>query len=143
MADFKPIGEVLKEVVQGVYPHCKESILCPYAPNPKSGYCFKHESIHGIKHTGNKKPINKVAEKRKAVNRNLAKIVAEMKKNIEICSIKSPVCNGLVQTANHIQKRLPNNIDDPNNLEPCCYPCNGFVENFPDWARENGHNKIR
>ncbi len=131
------------EVIQAIYPHCKESILCPYAPNPKSGYCFKHEAIHGITHTGHKKPIKKVAEKRKKVNSNLAKIVKGLKATVKVCEIKSPVCIGLVQTANHIQKRLPNNIDDPDNLEACCYPCNKYVEDFPNWAKENGHHKIK
>ena len=132
MAEITPIGQVINRE----YPKCKES-GCPNVPGV-SGFCCKHGSK--VKVT---KPISRVSDKRKIVNRNLGKIIKELKATVEICTIKSPVCNGLVQTGNHIQKRLPNNIDDPDNIEACCYPCNKYVEDFPNWAKENGHHKIK
>lgn len=128
----------ISEVIESIFPSCKESPLCCYPPL-QSGYCFRHEP----RKEKVKKRINPVGEKRKKDNVKLAAIVKEMKESGVECRIKSPECTRLVVTANHIQKRSPKNLVDINNLEACCAECNSYIENHPEWAKEHGHQISR
>lgn len=116
----------------------------------KNGLCIGHGIYEGefpvaiIKELIEKpKGIAKVSEKRKVQNRVLAKQVKQIKKDKPVCSIKSPACNGKTVTINHIQKRSPKNLTDPDNQEASCAPCNQYIEDHPAWAKKHGHHKVR
>ena len=66
-----------------------------------------------------------------------------MNKYDDSCQIKSPVCTGKAQGANHKQKRSPKNMLDKKNLERSCNACNRYVETHVEWAKENGHSVSR
>lgn len=90
------------------------------------------------------KGIRPVSKKREKINREYRRIVAEMAAAEDNrCQVRSPECTGVVQGANHIQKRSPGNLIDRDNLEMCCNSCNGYIERFPEWAKQNGHFKSR
>jgi hypothetical protein len=89
------------------------------------------------------KGIRPVSKKREKINREYRRIVAEMAAAENRCRVRSPECTGVVQGANHIQKRSPGNLIDRDNLEMCCNSCNGYIERFPEWAKQNGHFKSR
>lgn len=134
MPDPTPIAEV----IQSIYPPCKESPLCCYPPL-QSGYCWLHEP----RKEKVKKRIPKVAKKRERVNRVYRKQVTDTLQKQPLCVIKSPVCTIWAQGLNHLQKRSPSNITKEENQEPACNACNSYVENFPEWAKEHGHQISR
>jgi 5-methylcytosine-specific restriction endonuclease McrA len=113
----------------------------------KSGMCIGHriykDSFPVAIIKEQIKGIAKVSDKRKELNKELAKVVKQLLKDYPECQIKSPSCTIKSVTANHIQKRSPKNLTDRNNLEACCAECNSYVEHFPLWAKENGHHKMR
>ena len=121
-----------------------------------NGYCCRHKIYAGVAPTlappvakveatvGKvRKPIAKVAAKRKVINRTYNKLVDEMLKENPKCEIKSPVCTGNAQGLNHKQKRSPNNLIKKENLERACNACNGYCEKHPKWAEKNGHQISR
>ena len=112
-----------------------------------SEYLLKRRAaMMGLKVPDQKKaatPIAKVSDKRKVVNRLYKKIIKEMAAESNLCELKSPVCTGIMQGGDHIQKRSPNNLTDRNNLKRACNACNQFKETFPNWAIDNGHSKSK
>ena len=109
-----------------------------------NGYCFLHNAKMGNpKAEKTKKPINKVAEKRKVINKQYKVIKDEMLAKDDQCKIRSPVCTGKAQGLNHIQKRSTGNLTRRNNLIGCCNACNSFLESNDAWARKNGHTVSR
>ena len=87
--------------------------------------------------------IPKVSKKRAVVNRLYRKIVKEMALKDNECELKSPECTGLMQGADHTQKRSPKNLTDKKNLKRACNACNLYKETHPEWAEKNGHSKSR
>lgn len=86
------------------------------------------------------KPIPKKSAKRIEEDKKYKKILEEKKRTDgDQCCVQSPACIGLVQGMNHKQKRSPDNLLKPKNLELCCDPCNGFIELNKEWAIANGH----
>lgn len=102
-----------------------------------------HPTSSQLKREEKPKGIAKVSEKRKVVNRVYKKIVKDMALANNQCEIKSPECTGLMQGADHIQKRSPGNLTDRKNLKRACNACNLFKELNPQWAIDNGHSKSR
>jgi hypothetical protein len=90
-----------------------------------------------------KKRINKVGEDRKATNKILKNECYPMVlKRDPICKIQSPVCTRISTVVNHTEGRGKDVILDVNKMEGCCPPCNGFIEEHPNF---NGgqHKKPR
>ena len=59
------------------------------------------------------------------------------------CKINSPVCSGVIECLNHLQKTSPKNREDPKNLQDACTRCNGYIELNVQWAIDNGHQISR
>lgn len=68
------------------------------------------------------------------------KIVAEKMSESNLCEIRSPVCTGVAEGLDHIQKRSPANWLKKDNLQRACNACNQYKETHPVWAKENGHS---
>ena len=83
--------------------------------------------------------LEKTPDKRKEVKKEYKKIVKATAKIDDRCKVKSPVCTGTMQGLNHIQKRSPKNMIQPENLTASCNACNQFLENNLAWAKSNGH----
>lgn len=127
-----------------VFPGCKS-----YAVN--SGYCIGHGKYYSgvsLKPQTEKKPIKKAPAKRSEKEK---KVIKELKVRAAIflakpenhrCAIKSPVCKGKSVTVNHTRGRGANTLNEKD-WEPACAPCNGYIEEHHEWAREHGHKKPR
>ncbi len=89
------------------------------------------------------KPIARKSEKRIADAKVYKKLVKEKMAASKKCEVCSPVCVIVSSGLHHKQKRSPKNLLDPNNLIRACSPCNSYIEQFPDWAIENGHTVSR
>jgi hypothetical protein len=90
-----------------------------------------------------KKPIAKISKKAKQNNKNLKKIVNDLKLVSPYCELRSPVCTGVIQGSDHTQKRSPKNLLDKANIKGSCNACNLYKESNPGWAEENGHSVSR
>lgn len=88
-------------------------------------------------------PIAKKSAKKKKEDRLIKKALNDLKQIKNECWIKSPVCIGIVQGADHVQKIGRKNATDKRNLKPCCNPCNEYKESHPEWAKANGHHVSR
>lgn len=107
-------------------------------------FCFLHaKHFAGQKIIEKPKPIAKESKKRKEENKAYKKIVKGMIAEDPVCELKSPVCTGKAQGADHLQKRSPSNLTKRNNLKRACNACNGYKENNPKWAKANGHSISR
>lgn len=103
-------------------------------------YCFLHKIYSSSPApVAPKKAINKVAEKRKSVNKEYNKVKGAILKADGRCKVNSPACTGKAQGLNHKQKRTPANLVKLTNLEACCNACNEYIETHADWAKANGH----
>jgi len=85
------------------------------------------------------KPIARESKKRAKINMEYALINKVKLANDALCVVRSPVCTIFAQGQNHIQKRSPKNLTEPDNLENCCNMCNQYLEQYPGWAKKNGH----
>lgn len=84
------------------------------------------------------KRIPKVAEKRKATNREYAKKSGPVWKG-KLCQIRSPVCTGKAEGFNHAGgKETMEKLLDVTNGQAACNACNGYIEQHPAWAKERG-----
>jgi hypothetical protein len=119
------------------YPLCKRVVS-------RNGFCFLH-AVHfaGEKIKEKPKPIAKVSEKRKAINKDYKKIVKKALDEDPICKVQSPVCTKVAQGLHHKQKRSPTNLTKASNLIECCNACNLYIEENPVWAKDNGHTISR
>jgi hypothetical protein len=86
-----------------------------------------------------KPPIKKEAPKRAKLNRQYRKEVKKAAEESNLCEVNSPVCIGVMQGFNHKQKRTVKNLLMKKNVERSCNPCNGYCEEHPKWAKDNGH----
>ena len=103
-----------------------------------SKYCINHNRIYGTKEEKKKVPVKKISDKRKRESREYRKIVKEKIGSLGVCKVVSPECTYIATGLHHLQKRSPANYKDPENLIPCCNPCNLYIEINPVWAKENG-----
>ena len=117
---------------------CKWPVECNRKVE-KNGYCFLHAvNFSWVELTPKKKSIQKFSKKRKVENRVYKKMVDKKISLDPRCKINSPVCTGLAQGADHLQKRSPKNISKESNLVMACNACNEYKESNPVWARNNG-----
>lgn len=117
--------------------------LCKRHPQ-SNGYCIGHSiyaSTHEVKPA---KAIPKRSEKEKVT---IAQLKKEYKQYLSKpgnlkCKIKSPVCIKEATCVNHTNGRGINVLNQKD-WEPCCPPCNDYIEAHHEWAAERGHKKQR
>lgn len=84
-----------------------------------NGYCFKHKIYSGVKvEIPKPAPIKKVSKKQSVINRELGKQLKEWISENKKCEVRSPVCNGKVESTHHLQKRSPKNVLDKKKYNP-------------------------
>lgn len=118
---------------------CGASPFCPY-PSLENGFCFKHQDYASAPIVKKKYEIPKVSSEQKEIKKQLAKeypLFLALPGN-GVCHIKSPVCTGKATTVNH-KKRRGKLVLVKKYWQPCCFPCNGYVEIESAWAYEHGH----
>lgn len=86
------------------------------------------------------KPIAKVADKRKEVNKEYHKIVKEMLKENPWCEIKETGCEKISTGLHHQKKRTPDTILDKRFLIRSCNNCNLWCELHPLEAIEKEYS---
>lgn len=59
------------------------------------------------------------------------------------CAIKSPVCTRRVDCVHHMKGRIGSNLTNAEFFMESCGACNGYVEQHPKWALENGKRLLR
>jgi hypothetical protein len=73
------------------------------------------------------------------VNRELGKIVAEIKKERPLCEMKVPgICTGRTQTIHHVKGRIGALLLDKKYMMAACCKCNTWVESNDSTARQMG-----
>lgn len=84
------------------------------------------------------KPIPKVSEKRKQVNKDYKKVSQPLWKGKK-CKVKSPNCTKEAQGIHHLKPKVnTHDLLDTKNMLPACNACNTYIEDFPVWAKQNG-----
>ena len=90
-----------------------------------------------------KKPIEKVSEKRKELNKEYAKVSKPMWEG-KTCEISSPECSGMAQGWNHAAgKENAEKLLDMKNGQAACNKCNQYCEDHHAWAVKNGFRNKR
>ncbi len=120
------------------FPNCKN--------HAKTLYCIGHAKIMGTSEPPKeKKPIKQVSDKQAAKLKDLKQVVKGIiKKGETLCAVQVPgICKKLADAPEHTKGRIGKNLTDKENLIPCCNPCNGFLSDNPQWARDNGFAKSR
>ena len=86
-----------------------------------------------------KKPIKKVSDKRTVLNRELAKIVKEVKNERPVCELKvSGICSHKTVTVHHTKGRIGELLLNKKYMKASCSPCNLWVESHTAEAKEMG-----
>lgn len=109
-------------------------------------YCRLHAKAAPKKEASEtpvKKPIAKKSAKKKKEDKEVKKIVDELKKISNRCQLRSPVCTGFIQGADHTQKISPKNATNKKNIKGSCNACNLYKEQHPEWSKKNGHSVSR
>jgi len=75
--------------------------------------------------------------------RNLGKAYGPYLEKNPVCVIQSPVCTYHATVVNHKQGRGDKVVMDQDTWEPCCPPCNDYIESHNEWAVEHGHKESR
>lgn len=85
-------------------------------------------------------PLSKRSEKMQEEMKLYKKQVTAYlsKEENQICLIQSTVCKKIAVAVNH-KRRRGKNLRNEKDWEPCCAPCNLYIEEYPEWAIENGH----
>jgi|ERR1041385_5282719 hypothetical protein len=83
------------------------------------------------------------SDKQKIIMKILSVIYPAYLKLFPICKIKSPVCTGKATCVNHIAGRGTNEVLNMATWESSCEACNGYIEQYDAWARQNGHKISR
>lgn len=119
--------------------NCSFSPLCHFHPE-SNGFCIRHQGFAGMPVAKKKtEPIKKVSDKRKTKNKELAKVVAELKKEKPVCEMKVPgICTGKTQTAHHTKGRTGKLLTDKKKMLACCIACNNWVESHHEEAVKMG-----
>lgn len=110
-------------------PNCSNNVF-------GGGYCKRHQYRRGVKY------LRSFSLKRQKQN---VEYFREAKKFIEEnpdCAIKSPVCTGKSQHPHHPKGR-GKNLRNWDIMIAACDPCNGYVEQFPNWGKEKGFKVSR
>lgn len=96
------------------------------------------------KDVAKKKPLPKESEKRKQEKPEYEKAVNEVRKEANgKCQIKSPVCNpNAPHHSHHVYGRVGKNYKDKNRMIWGCDPCNGYLEDHPEFAKAHGLKKL-
>ncbi len=82
-------------------------------------------------------PIRPQSAKRRRVNRARWELAADHLD--EPCRIRSEVCTGWAEHFHElVGRRQGGSLTDPRNLVPSCDRCNGWIEDYPELARDNG-----
>ncbi|HRQ17738.1 MAG TPA: hypothetical protein PL085_11725 [Agriterribacter sp.] len=89
------------------------------------------------------KKIAPLSKKRQKLQRVYRKQVAEALKKDNRCKVKSPVCIGVANGFQHIEKRSAKNLTDKKNQIPCCAACQTWIEENPKKAIEMGVSKSK
>ena len=55
-----------------------------------------------------------------------------------LCEINSPVCIRKSQCVHHTKGRIGSDLTDVSTWMPSCNPCNLYVEEHSQWAKDNG-----
>lgn len=58
-----------------------------------------------------------------------------------VCEIASPVCIAGPVHPHHMYGQSPNCPETPETIFGACNPCNGHIENYPDWAEAAGFKR--
>lgn len=85
----------------------------------------------------NPKPIAKRSVKMKGQIKAYNKIKDDMLKESNLCEIQSVVCTKKATGLQHAKRRGVNLLNKKY-LIRCCDPCNGYCEQHPQWALDNG-----
>ncbi len=125
-------------MAQCEFPYCRSNTV-------NGSYCIGHAKMMGVVKTKTTPtPISKVSEKQKVKLKELKEVVKGIiKKGETKCKIKSSVCTGMAQAPEHTKGRIGKNLTDKKHLIPACNPCNGYLSDHPQWARDNGFAKSR
>lgn len=86
-----------------------------------------------------KKRMNKKSPNKKAVDRELKKLVPIFLAKHPVCEIKSPVCTGQATVVHHKKGRGKVDVTNVKTFVAACPPCNGWVEENDKKARDQGH----
>lgn len=86
-----------------------------------------------------KKRVNKKSSNKKAVDRELKKLVPIFLAKNPICQIQSPVCTQQSTCAHHTKGRGKVDVLDVKKMKASCSPCNLWVEENDKKARDQGH----
>ena len=90
----------------------------------------------------NQKPIPKVGEKEKKVKARLKKAYPAYLEEHPICNIQSRVCSYAATCVNHTRGRGAN-VENQDDWEASCVPCNGYIEEHHAEYAKLGHKKSR
>ncbi len=113
--------------------------MTPFIQSLQAKKCFGR-SVDNKKEM---KPIAKVSEKRKPINREYAKVSRPVWKG-KPCQIRSPVCTKHAEGFNHAAgKETKEKLLDIANGQASCNACNGYCEKHHDWAVRNGFRTKR
>lgn len=123
-------------------PECKFP-GCPRNSDGSSTYCVFHKKHYSnVAEVKIKKPPPKETNDMKAVKRDLKKLYPIYLAKNPLCNIKSPVCTGKATCVNHTEGRGGNTLEITT-WEASCVPCNQYIEENHEWARQRGHKKQR
>lgn len=86
-----------------------------------------------------KKRLNKKSANKKAVDRELKKLVPIFLAKHPECEIKSPVCTHEATIVHHKKGRGKVDVTNVKTFVASCPPCNGWVEQNDKKARDQGH----
>lgn len=103
-------------------------------------YCRFHQYMRKDKKP---KPIPKVAQRQKPINRMYAARAALFIATHPKCAIISPVCTRDAQHVHHTKGRIGEQLLKEQDWLPACDACNGYVEQHDAWARENGFKQSK
>lgn len=83
--------------------------------------------------------MNKKSANKRAVDRELKKLVPIFLEKHPECEIKSPVCTGEATIVHHRKGRGKVDVTNVKTFVASCPPCNGWVEANDKKARDQGH----
>jgi hypothetical protein len=90
-----------------------------------------------------RKKIPKVSKKRAVINREYAAISRPIWRG-KTCEARTPDCVKWAQGIHHPEgKETIEKLLDPDNMMPCCNPCNSWIEKNDATARKMGLKKSK
>jgi hypothetical protein len=108
----------------------------------KSGMCIGHrryaESFPVAIIKEQIKSINKVSDKRKELNKELAKVVKRIKSERPYCEIRAEGCSHKTECVHHKAGRIGTKLLDESYMVASCSNCNLWCETNDAEARDRG-----